>query len=336
MHPTPSPQPVRRVSVWFACLSLGLAGFLVPSPARAYVLEGPRWADNTDVVMYLQLGSPGSTLIDGSTDWNQVAGAALAIWNPYLGSGVQFSVGATTIANTSGDGKNSVFFSSTVFGQAFGSDTLAITQYYYTTQASAETFTEADVVFNSAVSFNSYRGDLQNGMPDLRRVALHEFGHSLGLGHVAQSATAIMTPDTTDLDTIQADDIAGVESLYGVPHASFFGGEAALDNGVYYLAFSTGNPFGYYSYLDDARYIYHFDLGYEYWFDAADGKDGIYFYDFASGGFFYTGPGFPFPYLYDFTLNTVLYYYPDGGSAGHYTGNPRYFFDFGTNKVITK
>ena len=65
-------------------------------------------------------------------------------------------------------------------------------------------------------------------------------------------------------------------------HPAFFAGEAALSNGVYYLALPNGNPFGYYSYLPDANYIYRFDLGYEYLFDANNGQGGIYLYDFAT------------------------------------------------------
>ena len=120
-------------------------------------------------------------------------------------------------------------------------------------------------------------------------------------------------------------------------HPAFFDGEMALSDDVYYLSFANGNPFGYYAYLADPRYIYHFDLGYEYWFDAADGMSGVYLYDFASGTFFYTSPGFPFPYLYDFTLNTVLYYYPDPNNAGHYnTDGTRFFYDFATGQIVTK
>ena len=112
-------------------------------------------------------------------------------------------------------------------------------------------------------------------------------------------------------------------------------GEVALSNGVYYLSFPNGHYFGYYSYLTDPNYIYHFDLGYEYVFDAADGNGGAYFYDFESGHFFYSSPTFPFPYLYDFTLKTVLYYYPDPSEAGHYnTNGVRYFYDFATGKII--
>ena len=117
---------------------------------------------------------------------------------------------------------------------------------------------------------------------------------------------------------------------------AFFGGEVALGEGVYYLQFANGDLFGYYSFLSDPHYLYHFDLGYEYVFDAADGDAGVYFYDFKSSTFFYTSPVFPFPYLYDFTLNLVLYYYPDTANPGHYTSNPRYFFNFATGQIITK
>ena len=65
--------------------------------------------------------------------------------------------------------------------------------------------------------------------------------------------------------------------------SSFFRGEVALSSGVYYLAFPDGIPFGHYSFLSDPRYLYHFDLGDEYVFDADDGKDGVYFYDLATG-----------------------------------------------------
>ena len=123
----------------------------------------------------------------------------------------------------------------------------------------------------------------------------------------------------------------------GPVHPGFFVGEVALSNGVYYLAFPDGKPFGYYSYLSDSHYIYHDDMGYEYVFDAADGKDGVYLYDFASSTFFYTSPSFPFPYLYDFTRNSVLYYFPDPANPQRYnTSGVRYFYDFGTGKIITK
>lgn len=116
----------------------------------------------------------------------------------------------------------------------------------------------------------------------------------------------------------------------------FFNGASAIPNTSFqYLQFPNGNVFGYY---DATQFptIYHDDLGFEYVFDANDGQGDVYLYDFASQSFFYTSPSFPFPYLYDFSLNTVLYYYPDVNNAGHYTKNPRYFYNYAKGKIIIK
>jgi hypothetical protein len=116
--------------------------------------------------------------------------------------------------------------------------------------------------------------------------------------------------------------------------AAFFAGETALSNGVYYLQLPNGTPFGYYAYLPDQRYIYHFDMAYEYVLDANDAQGGVYLYDFASMHWWYTARTFPFPYVYDFTLNALLYYYPDTTQPGRYTSNPRWFYNFATSQII--
>ena len=51
----------------------------------------------------------------------------------------------------------------------------------------------------------------------MRRVVLHELGHVLGLEHPdegGQDVAAIMNHTTSDLDTLQADDEAGIHVLY--------------------------------------------------------------------------------------------------------------------------
>ena len=122
-----------------------------------------------------------------------------------------------------------------------------------------------------------------------------------------------------------------------VVRPAFFNGETALGSGVYYLAFPGGNPFGYYTFLSDPAYVFHFDLGYEYVINAADGSDGVYLYDFQSSDFFYTSPVFPFPYLYDFNLRSAVYYYPDPNNPGRYnTNGVRYFYVFTTGQIIFK
>ncbi len=119
-------------------------------------------------------------------------------------------------------------------------------------------------------------------------------------------------------------------------HPPFFAGEVPLSNGVYFLQFAaSGNVFGYYTYAF-FPYLYHFDLGFVYFVDAQDSARGAFLYDFTSSSWFYTSPSFPFPYLYDFSLNALLYYYPNTSNPGTYTKNPRYFFNFRTNQIITK
>jgi uncharacterized repeat protein (TIGR01451 family) len=114
-------------------------------------------------------------------------------------------------------------------------------------------------------------------------------------------------------------------------HPAFFTGEVALANSVYSLQLSDGNPFGYYGYLSSG-WIYHFDLGYEY--VAPGNGPEVYLWDMSSAHWWYTNTN-QFPYLYDFTLNSWIYYFPDTHNAGHYTTNPRYFANMSTNQIFT-
>ncbi len=163
------------------------------------------------------------------------------------------------------------------------------------------------------------------------------------VGSVGDLVTCTVTPSDGKSDGATVVASARFKAPFG-PRRAFFNGEVALaGSNFYYLQFANGTPFGYYTRdfggsLDavDRFVFYHNDLGFEYFFDAQDGQGGAYFYDFASGSFFYTSPTFPFPYLYDFNLNAFLYYFPDSTTPGLYTKNPRYFFNFSTNGIITK
>ena len=143
-----------------------------------------------------------------------------------------------------------------------------------------------------------------------------------GYLYVAESSDAYgQTPNNLELISTQ--------------RAPFFDGAVALSNGFYYLKFSDGVPFGYYNF-NYSPYLYHADLGFEYPYDAADGQGGIYLYDFKSKTFWYTSSSL-FPYLYDFSLNAFLYYYPDPHNADRYnTNGTRYFYNFSTRRIITK
>ena len=188
--------------------------------SHGYALENTRWPNATTLVFHVQLGALPHSLIDGSASWGAAVAPAFTIWNGAV-RGVQMNTVATTTAVASGDGVNSVAFSPTIFGQSFGSSTLAVT--YYSSQGNV--MLEADVLFNTAQHFDSYRGNLRfdsNGfcIADIRRVLLHELGHGIGLNHpdsAGQHVAAVMNSIISNQETLSADDKAGAQSMYGAP-----------------------------------------------------------------------------------------------------------------------
>jgi hypothetical protein len=205
-------------------LAIGLAA--TASTSSGYVREfdttNPNapiplaWVKDRTVQIQLSLGNNPVMLSDGFTSFNDSAADALNTWNPYLAH-LQFSwIKNSPVTPAEGDDEMSAFFDTKVFGMNFGTNALAVTLLNYRNGNMEET----DTVFNKAISWDSYRGPLTPPVFDFHRVAIHEFGHVLGLDHPdqatpKQNVVAIMNSRTGDLDTVAQDDINGVTAIYG-------------------------------------------------------------------------------------------------------------------------
>jgi hypothetical protein len=209
-------RPLLRVAL-LAALGLGV------SASMAYVLSGNRWRDGKTT---LYTGFPAS--LANATLFSSALEESMALWNttPFRfqidGSYVDPCSGYSRSNNGSGfpigngDGKNSVDFRSDVCGNDFDSSTLAITLNMGTKGSLGfDYIDESDIIFNTRYDWAVYDGT-RRLKTDFRRVALHELGHVLGLGHEATN-DAIMAPKLGDLDRLTADDKAGAALLYGPP-----------------------------------------------------------------------------------------------------------------------
>jgi len=189
-----------------SCVAGLAAASLFGAEPSAYSLNGPSWAGaqmsylvnsaNLDLA-----GLPADTAVRAGADvWLQQSGVFR--FN-YAGSSSQ-----TT--NTY-DGVNLVLFRNASSGSAIA------TTYWWT---SGSRIVDADVVFwDAAFTFFAGSSGCSGGFY-IEDIAVHEFGHALGLGH-SSSSDATMYPSVSSCNTrnrtLDADDIAGARALYPLP-----------------------------------------------------------------------------------------------------------------------
>jgi len=217
-------MPAVRLYLLAAILCLGAVSAY--AFVREYDLVGDpknptripiEWIKNRTVLMHLSLPTDRVTFSDGSSSYNAIAEAALNIWNAQLVH-MKFAVDNNSPLPPSGtDADTSVTMADTYYGESFGGNTLAVT---LVTPRNG-VMIEADVVFNRAITWDSYRGTSPGAQAyDFRRVAIHEFGHVLGLDHPDQASpkqtvAAIMNSIVSyTIDDLRADDISGAHSIY--------------------------------------------------------------------------------------------------------------------------
>jgi hypothetical protein len=215
--------------------------------SSAFAPFGYTWNFGRQVMMHLNLGVPPQLLQDGASSWADSANDAMNIWNAQMDTARL--VPADAVSSSFGDNVNTVQFSDTIYGESFGANVLALT-LVNRVYANPSALCEAEVFFNNAKRFDSYRGPLQsdqNGpVYDFHRVALHEFGHCLGLLHPDehdQTVVSIMNSVISDLDTLADDDITGIRSLYWVQVlGQTFSTPLALAQSFSYRLFADNNP----------------------------------------------------------------------------------------------
>lgn len=179
------------------------------APSQAYNLAGYQWTDSSTT---FYAGISGAA--PSGSAWNDAFVSAAASWNTRtLFDFNVFTGSADPCAVPTGVGdRNGIAFSADKCGSAFGATTLAITRNW----SVGDELVQSGIVFNDAtIAWDVYYGPWHGSQnADFRRVAVHELGHALGLSHSPGGIMASYAGNTT---SPTADDIAGVNAIYGEP-----------------------------------------------------------------------------------------------------------------------
>ena len=172
--------------------------------ANAYVLSSSSWPAST-ATFFVQWDSGGlydTAFMGAMNEWNNKSAFS------FVADTSRFVDPCNSVASP--DYENGYRFSPDDCGRGFGATTLAVT---WTWRSGSNTL-DTDIVFNTAFSWGVHNNP--SSVPyDFRRVAVHELGHALGLGHETVN-TAIMQPTySLTIMVPQQDDINGAIAKYG-------------------------------------------------------------------------------------------------------------------------
>ena len=198
-------------------LTIGALGVRVNS----FTTMGHTWG-TSQVVYYV---NPQNLYVSDSAAIWAIQTAASA-WHDQSGANIQLVYGGTTNGSSlTLNNKNEVFFRNDSTGY------IGETYWWYDGTGH---LVDADIVLHESYTYFAGSG-CSNGIY-IEDVAIHEFGHALGLGH-SEVAGTTMEPampgycDTSQL-TLEADDISGIRSLYPATASSSSGQPPATPSGL--------------------------------------------------------------------------------------------------------
>ena len=200
---------LRLACAWL----LLLPGLFFSGPAWSFVATGFSWDDPAvEVHLNFDITNPAAfrpiNAVAGlvNADFQQAYIDAMEEWNTT--TNFQWFVNESGAEPQPCKGVlNGAAFSSTLCNEVeFGSSILAVQSTLKSGTSATQTFT----IFNNNKLWNIYSGTGTGN--DFRRVAVHELGHGLGLSHAGSNA--IMYEFVSSIEVPQADDIAGVNSVY--------------------------------------------------------------------------------------------------------------------------
>jgi hypothetical protein len=192
-------------------VALGL-GLLLPAGAGAYQAFGA-W-EGGDANLFI--GNLGywwaSNVADAAQEWNRKTDFEFDIQGNGLPACRRYASGVLLRPHLN-ELQNGVEFAEQMcFGEPFDPGVLAVCQYFLDEEGH---FLQTGIIFNNKDwDWAVYDGPIREWEIDFRRVALHELGHFLGLGH-EDSMPSIMSTFVGDVVSLQPDDIEGANSIYG-------------------------------------------------------------------------------------------------------------------------
>jgi hypothetical protein len=194
------------VKIQFRIIAAVFLLFGAGAMTTAYSTLGHKWAVQ-QVPYYV---NPANKYMSETAALSAIQAAA-SNWTAQSNANILlYYMGRTSGASISANGRNEVFFRDESSGGMYGQT--------YVWWDGTGTLIETDTVFyTGSYTFLADGAACPGGALYLQDAATHELGHALGLAHSGVSTASMnpyMSACTTSFRTLDADDLAGIESLY--------------------------------------------------------------------------------------------------------------------------